>query len=131
MRTTFSSSIGSVSSQPKDKSIPKIPRGVRALPVTNGTSSPREELGALQQDVAEIERWWADAARWKHTKRVYTGTYESSICFSCLCVSFCGLIQFDGHPIYHRFFKFVDTQKGALGIHLLPPSSVTDNLKGD
>lgn len=74
MRTTFSSTIGSISSQPKDKSIPKIPRGVRALPVTNGAPSPREELSALQQDVAEIERWWADAARWKHTKRVYTGT---------------------------------------------------------
>jgi len=73
MRTTFSSSLTVSTSAPtEDKSIPKIPRGVRALPITNGTPSPREELNALQQDVAEIERWWADAARWKHTKRVYS-----------------------------------------------------------
>lgn len=58
-------------SAPKDPSIPKIPRGVRVLPVTDGTPSPREELSALQQDVAAIERWFQDP-RWKHTKRVYS-----------------------------------------------------------
>jgi len=73
MRTVFSNSMTTPTS--KDPSIPKIPRGVRALPITNGTPSPREELSALQQDVAQIERWWADQARWKHTKRVYTGTF--------------------------------------------------------
>lgn len=75
MKTVFSASISTYSSEPKQsKATPKIPRGVRALPVTAGTSSPREELTALQQDVAAIDRWWADANRWKHTKRVYTGT---------------------------------------------------------
>lgn len=70
MRNTFSASLISANAPKEDKSIPKIPRGVRALPVTNGTPSPREELSALQQDVAAIERWFADP-RWKHTKRVY------------------------------------------------------------
>ena len=82
MRTTFSSSLTmSTNANKEDKSIPKIPRGVRALPVTNGTPSPREELSALQRDVAEIERWWADAARWKHTKRVYSGGFGDSVGF--------------------------------------------------
>lgn len=75
MRNTFSESLGlspSTNNAPKDKSIPKIPRGVRGLPITTSTPSPREELSALQQDMAEIERWWTDKSRWGHTKRVYT-----------------------------------------------------------
>jgi hypothetical protein len=75
MKTVFSASISTYSSEPKqNKATPKIPRGVRALPLTVGSSSPREELTALQQEVAAIDRWWADANRWKNTKRVYTGT---------------------------------------------------------
>ena len=79
MRNTFSASLSATAAPKEDKSIPKIPRGLRALPITSGTSSPREELNALQQDVAAIERRFQDP-RWKHTKRVYTGKYCISSC---------------------------------------------------
>jgi hypothetical protein len=52
----------------------KIPRGLRNLPITTPSISSRSELDRLQQEAAQIERWWADASRWRHTKRVYSGT---------------------------------------------------------
>lgn len=53
----------------------KIPRGLRSLPITTqSATSGRSELDRLQQEAAQIERWWSDAFRWRHTKRVYSGT---------------------------------------------------------
>jgi len=59
----------------KDVATPKVPRGLRSLPLASSypsQPSARSELAELQQDAAAIERWWAQP-RWKHTKRVYAG----------------------------------------------------------
>lgn len=49
----------------------KIPRGLRGLPVKKASSPPQSEYRQLQQEAAEIERWWSDS-RWNHTQRVYS-----------------------------------------------------------
>lgn len=75
MRATFTYQ-DSRQQQDKNDGTPKIPRGLRSLPVTSPSSSPREELALLKKDVSEIERWWADSTRWGHTKRVYSGEIQ-------------------------------------------------------
>ena len=60
----------------------KIPRGLRGLPITSlaGSTNARSELGALQDEAASIEQWWANP-RWQHTKRVYSG--KKALLWSC------------------------------------------------
>lgn len=52
----------------------KIPRGLRGLSNPNrnllSTLSDKEQL---QQEAMAVERWWSQS-RWKHTKRIYSGT---------------------------------------------------------
>jgi len=55
------------------KATPKIPRGIRSLPSSAG-ASPSTEYDLLKHDVAQIERWWSDSWRWRHTKRIYSAT---------------------------------------------------------
>lgn len=73
MRIVQSSTV-STSGNQKDLATPKVPRGLRSLPVASGLpqSSPSGDMSDLQQDVAAIERWWMEP-RWKHTKRTYSG----------------------------------------------------------
>ena len=52
--------------------VPKIPRGLRSLPVVAQTSNVRSESMSLQAEVKEIEEWWS-SPRWRLTKRVYSG----------------------------------------------------------
>lgn len=61
------------------KILPKVPRGLRALPITSlaSTPSPRSEFDRLKQEAAQIEQWWT-TPRWKHTKRVYSGESNHS-----------------------------------------------------
>jgi hypothetical protein len=56
---------------------PKIPRGLRRLPVASSspTSNVRSEYDRLQAEAAQIEQWWS-SPRWQDTKRVYSGTYR-------------------------------------------------------
>jgi hypothetical protein len=58
----------------KDVSKPKIPRGLRSLPMASyePPTTVNGELNQLKQDAAAIESWWTQS-RWKHTKRVYSG----------------------------------------------------------
>lgn len=52
---------------------PKIPRGLRVVAGTLSSPPGRsEELSQLRQEVARIEKWWADP-RWKHTTRNFSG----------------------------------------------------------
>jgi hypothetical protein len=53
---------------------PKIPRGLRGLPISSlaGSTDARSEYDTLQAEAAEIEQWWANP-RFQHTKRVYSG----------------------------------------------------------
>lgn len=55
------------------KATPKIPRGVRALPAPSVVPASKD-LELLKEDIASIEKWWSDAARWGNTKRVYSAT---------------------------------------------------------
>lgn len=66
------------SNKTKDIATPKIPRGLRVLPASAAgmdNTNPRTELQNLKEEAATIERWFADP-RWKHTKRIYSGTQE-------------------------------------------------------
>ena len=76
MRVVHTTSTVPASDDTKDLATPKVPRGLRALPVASGLprSSPSGDMADLQQDVAVIERWWQDP-RWKHTKRTYSGEF--------------------------------------------------------
>ena len=58
----------------------KTPRGLRGLPQETGPSAS-QELQALKDEAARIERWWTEP-RWKHTQRVYSGAF-------CLCWLLC------------------------------------------
>jgi hypothetical protein len=63
----------------------KVPRGLRGLNKkhtlfgsdknvkSNTTISITKEQEQLQQEAMAMEQWWAQA-RWKQTKRTYTGT---------------------------------------------------------
>mmetsp|Transcript_14353 Transcript_14353/g.24920 ORF Transcript_14353/g.24920 Transcript_14353/m.24920 type:complete len:593 (-) Transcript_14353:111-1889(-) len=52
---------------------PKVPRGLRGLPINSMAeqTDARSEYDSLQAEAASIEQWWADP-RWQHTKRVYS-----------------------------------------------------------
>jgi hypothetical protein len=59
----------------KDPSKPKVPRGLRSLPITgHSQASASSEMPGLQDEVASIERWWTES-RWRHTKRIYSGKF--------------------------------------------------------
>ena len=50
-------------------------RGLRVLPSTSSSGgSVKAERDALVKEIAQIEQWWRDA-RWKGTKRTYSGTF--------------------------------------------------------
>ena len=51
---------------------PKIPRGLRSLPVVTPSSDIRSEYNDLQAEASQIEEWWS-SPRWRLTKRVYSG----------------------------------------------------------
>lgn len=53
--------------------VPKIPRGMRSLPVVTSPSDMQSDMRNLQADAAQIEEWWG-SQRWRLTKRVYSGT---------------------------------------------------------
>ena len=54
---------------------PKVSRGLRVLPSTSSSGgSVKAERDALVKEIAQIEQWWRDA-RWKGTKRTYSGTF--------------------------------------------------------
>jgi hypothetical protein len=63
---------------------PKIPRGLRGLPISSlaGPTDARSEYDALQAEAASIEQWWSNP-RWQHTKRVYSGTKKCTDVMSC------------------------------------------------
>jgi hypothetical protein len=67
--------------QPKVVGAPKIPRGLRRLPIASSTSSSsvRSEYDRLKAEAAQIEQWWS-SPRWQDTKRVYSGTYVVLCC---------------------------------------------------
>lgn len=54
-----------------DVATPKIPRGLRVLPLAAPSSSPDNELAKLQGEAQAIERWWKES-RWNQTKRIYS-----------------------------------------------------------
>jgi hypothetical protein len=72
MRIVHSTSPAPVTDNTKNLATPKVPRGLRGLPVTSGVHRSSGDMSDLQQDVAAIEQWWQDS-RWKHTKRTYSG----------------------------------------------------------
>lgn len=60
--------------KPKDLATPKIPRGLRNLPIASATSGDNGPTNnQLQNEKIAIERWWTNS-RWTHTKRGYNGT---------------------------------------------------------
>ena len=78
VNTSFlsSSSNNNMGNQQKSKvGAPKIPRGLRRLPMasSSATSSVRSEYDRLKAEAAQIEQWWS-SPRWQDTKRVYSGT---------------------------------------------------------
>ena len=62
----------------EDVARPRIPRGLRTVPTasqlatSSAPSQPQRELTELRAEASQIERWWTEA-RWKHTKRIYSG----------------------------------------------------------
>lgn len=68
-----SSTVLTLDTNQKDLATPKVPRGLRSLPVASGLSpSSTGDMADLQCDAAAIERWWTEP-RWKHTKRTFSG----------------------------------------------------------
>lgn len=74
-------------SRQDDIATPKVPRGLRVLPQQSSTSSSASsvpgssssattELSRLRQEASRLEQWWKDP-RWKHTTRIYSGTFRS------------------------------------------------------
>jgi hypothetical protein len=70
-----------------DVSVPKVPRGLRVLQKKGGAGAAgvivptvpvqptmSAERSQLEQDAARIEQWWKGDSRWKHTRRIYSGT---------------------------------------------------------
>jgi hypothetical protein len=56
----------------QDLATPKVPRGLRGI-ASPSSANELTSVDTLQQEAAMIERWWSQP-RWKHTKRVYSGT---------------------------------------------------------
>lgn len=72
MRVVYSNPTTSASSnEAKDIAIPKVPRGLRSLPLASAQPTTGNEQALLRQDAAALESWWSQP-RWKHTKRVYS-----------------------------------------------------------
>ncbi|KAG7371145.1 isocitrate lyase [Nitzschia inconspicua] len=72
--TSIMGSSGTTSSANKQSSTdPKVPRGLRGLPIASlaGSTDARSEYDALQAEAASIEQWWANP-RFQYTKRVYS-----------------------------------------------------------
>jgi hypothetical protein len=65
----------SKSDNAKDIATPKIPRGLRELPIASASSLTDQgpDRFQLKNEASDIDKWFADP-RWKHTKRVYNGT---------------------------------------------------------
>lgn len=70
------------STMPSNKSkksqpiVPKIPRGLRSLPVVAPSSNSRSDFNSLKAEAAQIEEWWS-SPRWRLTKRVYSGEFSA------------------------------------------------------
>lgn len=79
MRVVYSSSVQvSMPKQQKKQSkeiVPKVPRGLRSLPVVSPSSDSRGDYNVLKADAAQIEEWWS-SPRWRLTKRVYSGKWR-------------------------------------------------------
>ena len=62
-----------------DIAAPKVPRGLRSLPLPQQRLQQQETARGfgqqLQSEAAAVERWWSQP-RWQHTKRVYSGASE-------------------------------------------------------
>jgi hypothetical protein len=113
-----SSNNNDMGNQQKSKVLgpPKIPRGLRRLPIasSSSTSSVRSEYDRLKAEAAQIEQWWS-SPRWQDTKRVYSGTYYAmwkwlnlpSFLPECLpsCLDAC---LYDGAP-RNLLFTFDDS----------------------
>lgn len=78
----FNSQPSTMPSSQKNKKnqpiVPKVPRGLRSLPVVAPSSDSRSDYKYLQADAAQIEEWWS-SPRWRLTKRVYSGESQSSV----------------------------------------------------
>jgi hypothetical protein len=74
VQLTSGTSMNGISREKKNSKItPKIPRGLRSLPVVASTSADAQsEYSTLKSEAARIEQWWS-TRRWQHTKRVYSG----------------------------------------------------------
>jgi hypothetical protein len=70
--STNSNSMTPSTKNTKKVILPKVPRGLRSLPIAASSSDSRSEYKSLQAEAARIEEWWA-SPRWRLTKRVYSG----------------------------------------------------------
>ena len=67
-----SSNMTNSSNKKSQPIVPKIPRGLRSLPVVAQSSNVKSDFTSLQAEAKEIEEWWS-SPRWRLTKRVYSG----------------------------------------------------------
>lgn len=73
----FNSQANTMPSSQKKKTqpiIPKVPRGLRSLPVVAPSSDSRSDYKSLKAEAAQIEEWWT-SPRWRLTTRVYSGEF--------------------------------------------------------
>lgn len=71
-----SSTVPSNSGNNKDDiATPKIPRGLRGLPMASVSADyDGMSKNQLEQEARTIEQWWSEP-RWKYTKRGYNGMF--------------------------------------------------------